>query len=142
MDKMDNGQIIYLSNMHYLNPSSVDMPKRYIDGKIHKDDDGEQYVMIDRLYGGLFETSTRLIQVDGSTYKGHIKRFKINSRRYSVTEDGRWFNESGMPVNCPEGYEHKVSEVKSESNKIQDDKKYQELKNKVLGKKGWYVWFV
>lgn len=125
-----------IANRHYPNPSYPELPKIYLDGKKYKDEDGEVFVMIDRMYGGLFKESQSLIQVDGSIYKGHIKTVNTRHAIYKLTEDGRWFNSSGMPVNCPKDLDAnaKLKEVQAESKKIEEDKKYQELKIKVLGK--------
>ena len=53
----------YPNNIHPL-------PKIYDQAKRKKDEDGEEYVMIDRVYGGLY--GQRLVQKDGSEYKGKL----------------------------------------------------------------------
>lgn len=69
---------------------------------------------IDRIYGGLNNTC-RLVQQDGSTYQGAIKKKTIilksvvDGSRYKshcyVTDDNRWFDRSGMPTSPPENIE-------------------------------------
>jgi hypothetical protein len=126
-----------IANRHYPDRLAYgEMPERYLKGKKYKDEDGDEFVLIDRFYGGLFKSDARLVQVDGTTYKGHIKTVNTRHAIYSVTEDGRWFNSSGMPVICPKDLDAnaKLKEVQAESKKIEEDKKYKELKMKVLGK--------
>ena len=95
----------YPNNIHPL-------PKIYDKAKRKKDEDGEEYVMIDRVYGGLY--GQRLVQKDGSEYTGKLykKRRLITSKSitgeksnfYSscvVTADGRWFDNGGMPIEAP-----------------------------------------
>ena len=77
----------------------------------NKDSDGNY---IDRIYGGLND-SCRLVQQDGSTYQGAIKKKTIilksitDGSRYKshcyVTDDNRWFDRSGMPTLPPENIE-------------------------------------
>lgn len=65
--------------------------------------------MIDRIYGG-GHLRMRLMQKDGTEYKGSIKTKTITktstdgSRFKSyvhVTDDGRWFDRAGMPIDAP-----------------------------------------
>ena len=56
------------------------LPKRYDKAKKKKDEDGEEYVMIDRIYGSIFKGGERLLQADGTVYKG-----KLYSKRRLVT---------------------------------------------------------
>tara|TARA_B100001057_G_scaffold501025_1_gene619783 strand:+ start:3964 stop:4236 length:273 start_codon:yes stop_codon:yes gene_type:complete len=66
---------------------------------------------IDRLYGSPASGGTlRLIQKDYTTYKGGISRKALTVkgvdgiafRSYCyVTDDKRWFNRSGMPIDKP-----------------------------------------
>ena len=89
-------------------PPSYDKAKRY------KDDDGDEFIYVDRVYGGLFGYET-LEQKDGTTYTGklHNKRRLIKSELddknfYSpctVTADGRWFDNSGWPITPPKEVE-------------------------------------
>jgi len=65
--------------------------------------------MIDRIYGG-GHLRMRLMQKDGTEYKGGIKTKTItvtgtNGSRFKsfvhVTDDGRWFDRGGMPIDAP-----------------------------------------
>ncbi len=66
---------------------------------------------IDRLYGSPASGGTlRIIQKDYSTYKGGISKKTLtikgvdgtNFRSYCyVTDDNRWFDRSGMPIDKP-----------------------------------------
>ena len=47
------------------------LPQSYDKAKRHKDEDGEEFIYIDRVYGGLFDYQT-LEQKYGTTYKGKI----------------------------------------------------------------------
>jgi len=64
---------------------------------------------IDRLYGNL-NGSLRLVQKDFSVYKGGITKKALtkkgldgnNFRSYCyVTDDNRWFDRAGMPIDKP-----------------------------------------
>jgi hypothetical protein len=75
--------------------------------------------MIDRIYGSIFKGGDRLLQADGTVYKGKLysKRRLVTSKDaitkekknfYSpcrVTADGRWFDNSGMPIEAPDNLE-------------------------------------
>jgi hypothetical protein len=74
---------------------------------------------IDRLYCGISGITT-LVQKDFSEYKGkiHKKRRLVKTKSgnsfYSVcyhTADGRWFNNSGMPMEAPNNVEEEVAKV-------------------------------
>ena len=76
-------------------------------------------IYIDRLYGGLTGHTT-LVQKDHTNYKGkiHKKRRLVKTKSgnsfYSVcyhTADGRWFNNSGMPMEAPNNVEEEVAKV-------------------------------
>ena len=67
---------------------------------------GGQY--IDRMYGT--HTGVRLVQKDGTEYAGAIHNKKRKCYRQDgtlfwqtlhVTKDGRWFDNSGMPMDKP-----------------------------------------
>ena len=68
--------------------------------------------MIDRVYGSLY--GQNLLQKDGTEYKGKLyqKRRLITSKsstgeknsfysRCTVTADGRWFDNGGLPIEAP-----------------------------------------
>jgi len=93
----------------------------------------EDFIYIDRIYGGL-NGVIRLIQKDGSTYKGYIKSFKMRAENFRLTEDGRWFDGSGMPCQCPEGVNEKdkLSSLRAELSRVNAEKKWQDYKRKVF----------
>ena len=77
------------------------------------EDENGTPIYIDRMYGSLHKTH-RLVQKDGTEYKGKIfKKKRLIERKsmlgeknnfYSVcyvTDDGRWFDNSGMPIDPP-----------------------------------------
>ena len=101
------------TNRYYpnaINPISA----RYDKARRKKDEDGEEYIMIDRVYGDLWNTG-RLQQKDGTTYSGKLyKKRRLLTRKdpitgeksnfYSActsTADGRWFDNQGLPIEAP-----------------------------------------
>ena len=90
------------------------LPKSYDKARRKKDEDGEEYIMIDRVYGDLWNTG-RLQQKDGTTYSGRLYRKRRllvrkdpitgeKSNFYSActsTADGRWFDNQGLPIEAP-----------------------------------------
>jgi hypothetical protein len=101
------------------------LPARYDKAKRHLDDQGEEYIKIDRVYGGLYEQT--LHQADGTIYKGklHKKRRLITSKSYIgektnfysrcvVTANGRWFDNGGMPIEVPTKLEPEKTKTKEE----------------------------
>jgi len=96
-------------------PNSLhQLPKSYDKARRKKDEDGEEYIMIDRVYGDLWNTG-RLQQKDGTTYSGKLyKKRRLIVRKdpitgeknnfYSActsTADGRWFDNQGLPIEAP-----------------------------------------
>ena len=88
------------------------LPAKYDKAKRHKDEEGDEYIKIDRVYGGLYEQ--QLQQADGTIYKGKLvkKRRLITNKGYTgeqdnfysrciMTADGRWFDNGGMPIEAP-----------------------------------------
>jgi hypothetical protein len=96
----------YPNTLHTL-PASYDKAKR------KKDEDGDEYIMIDRVYGSLYDD--HLLQKDGSIYAGKLyRKRRLMTRKdpmtnektnfYSAcvsTADGRWFDNTGMPIEAP-----------------------------------------
>ena len=97
------------------------------------EDENGNTIYIDRIYGNL-NGDTRLVQKDGSEYKG-----KIHKRRKSVrvkdgenffttvyeTSDGRWFDNCGMPIEAPDKLEPekvKTAEEIEEENRIKAER--------------------
>ena len=85
---------------------------------------------IDRLYQTL-QGKVYLIQKDSTEYKGAIKTKKFSSKTYSFTEDNRWFDRSGLPVQAPSSVDLKIeiSTLKSEIKQKERDSKFQNLKS-------------
>ena len=123
------------TNMFYLDNTIRQLPKIYDKSKKHKDEDGDEYVWIDRLYGSLFED--RLIEKDGTRYTGKIytKRRLIKSNILGVkqnfysrcysTADGRWFDNTGFPIEAPSDLEPekvKTQEQIQEEERIKKEK--------------------
>ena len=103
--------------------------------KYYPDIKSEDFIYIDRIYGGLNGIS-QLVQKDGSNYKGYLKSFKIGVSTFTLTEDGRWFDNSGMPCQCPKTVTTRVKqrELKAELSKLNEDRKWQDYKRKVFKK--------
>jgi hypothetical protein len=73
----------------------------------------DEYIMIDRVYGSLYDD--HLLQKDGSIYNGKLyKKRRLMTRKdpmtnektnfYSAcvsTADGRWFDNCGFPIEAP-----------------------------------------
>jgi len=93
------------------------LPKAYDKAKKKKDEDGEEYIMIDRVYGSLYDDL--LIQKDGTIYTGKLyRKRRLLTRKdpftgeksnffspCSSTADGRWFNNQGFPIDPPDKLE-------------------------------------
>ena len=103
--------------------------------KYYPDIKSEDFIYIDRIYGGLNGVKT-LVEKDGSNYKGYLKSFKIGVSTFTLTEDGRWFDNSGMPCQCPKTVTTRVKqrELKAEHSKLNEDRKWQDYKRKVFKK--------
>ena len=104
------------TNRFYPN-SLYQLPKSYDKAKRRKDEDGEEYIMIDRVYGSLFDDL--LIQKDGTVYTGKLyRKRRLLTRKdpftgeksnffspCTSTADGRWFNNMGFPIDPPDKLE-------------------------------------
>ena len=112
------------TNRYYPNTIHV-LPTRYDKARRRKDDEGQEYIMIDRVYGGLY--GQRLMQKDGTEYKGKLynKRRLLTSKnsagekanfysRCTVTSDGRWFDNGGLPIEAPAKLEPEKIKSKEE----------------------------
>lgn len=123
------------TNRYY--PNTIHpLPKIYDKAKRKKDEDGEEYIMIDRVYGSLYGQS--LMQKDGTEYKGKLyhKRRLITSKstageknsfysRCTVTADGRWFDNGGLPIEAPTKLEPekvKTAEEQEEEERIKTER--------------------
>ena len=81
------------------------------------DIEGDDYVMIDRVYGSLYGDT--LLQKNGNPYKGKLyPRRRLLTRKDPITgektnfyspctstADGRWFDNTGFPIEPPEKLE-------------------------------------
>jgi hypothetical protein len=120
----------YPNTLHTL-PASYDKAKR------KKDEDGDEYIMIDRVYGSLYDD--HLLQKDGSVYTGKLyRKRRLITRKdpmtnektnfYSAcvsTADGRWFDNCGFPIEAPTKLEPekvKTPEEIEEENRIKLEK--------------------
>ena len=105
----------YHSYTNRFYPNSLhQLPKSYDKARRKKDEDGEEYIMIDRVYGDLWNTG-KLQQKDGTIYSGKLYRKRRlltrkdpitgeKSNFYSActsTADGRWFDNQGLPIEVP-----------------------------------------
>ena len=133
------------TNRYYANTLHT-LPSIYDKAKRKKDEDGEEYVMIDRIYGSIFKGGDRLQQADGTEYKGKLysKRRLITSKDpitkekknfYSpcrVTADGRWFDNAGLPIEAPDKLEPekvKSAEDLEEEQRLKAEKEARILAN-------------
>ena len=122
----------YVLSKQTMQTNNVIIPES---NKYYPDMKSEDFIYIDRIYGGLNGVS-QLVQKDGSNYKGYLKTFKIGVSTFTLTEDGRWFDNSGMPCDNPNGVKtkEKLSILKAELSQINADKKWQDYKRKVFKK--------
>ena len=104
----------YHSYTNRFYPNSLQkLPAIYDKARPKKDVEGDQYIMIDRVYGSLYED--HLLQKDGSTYSGKLyKKRRLITRKDPITgdknnfyssctstADGRWFDNTGFPIEAP-----------------------------------------
>ena len=107
------------------------LPAKYDKAKRHKDEEGDEYIKIDRVYGGLYEQ--QLHQADGTIYKGKLvkKRRLITNKGYTgeqdnfysrciMTADNRWFDNGGMHIEAPTKLE---PEKKPDPEDIEEEKR-------------------
>jgi len=122
----------YVLSKQTMQTNNVIIPET---NKYYPDIKSEDFIYIDRIYGGLNGIS-QLVQKDGSNYKGYLKSFKIGVSTFRLTEDGRWFDNSGMPCQVPKGVntKDKLSILKAELSRVNADKKWQDYKRKVFKK--------
>ena len=136
----DEQRVNSYTNRFYLEQSLIHpLPKTYDKAKKRKDEEGDEYIMIDRVYGSIFKGGSRLLQANGTYYKGKLysKRRLVTStdaitkekkKFYSpctVTADGRWFDNGGFPIEAPTQLEPekvKTPEEIEEENRIKAEK--------------------
>lgn len=102
------------------------LPAIYDKAKTKKDEEGDEYIMIDRVYGSLYDD--HLLQKDGTTYSGKLyKKRRLVTRKDPITgektnfyspctstADGRWFDNTGLPIEAP-------AKLEPEKQKSQED---------------------
>ena len=122
----------YVLSKQTMQTNNVIIPET---NKYYPDIKSEDFIYIARIYGGLNGVS-QLVQKDGSNYKGYLKTLKIGVSTFTLTEDGRWFDNSGMPCHCPKTVTTRVQqrELKAELSKLNEDRKWQDYKRKVFKK--------
>ena len=100
------------TNRYYPNTLHT-LPTTYNKAKTKKDEEGDEYIMIDRVYGSLYDD--HLLQKDGTIYPGKLyRKRRLMTRKdpmtnektnfYSAcvsTADGRWFDNCGFPIEAP-----------------------------------------
>ena len=100
------------TNRYYPNTLHT-LPASYDKAKKKKDEEGDEYIMIDRVYGSLYESS--LHQKDGTIYTGKLySKRRLITRKDPMsgeknnffspcfsTADGRWFDNTGFPIEAP-----------------------------------------
>ena len=108
------------------------LPVKYDKAKRKKDEDGDEYIMIDRVYGSLYDD--HLLQKDGTTYLGKLfKKRRLVVRKDPITgekknfyspctstADGRWFDNTGLPIEAPDKLEPEKVKTQEE---IQEEKR-------------------
>tara|TARA_X000000950_G_C13882560_1_gene647462 strand:+ start:54 stop:563 length:510 start_codon:yes stop_codon:yes gene_type:complete len=130
----------YHSYTNRFYPNSIHkLPASYDKAKHKKDDEGDEYVMIDRVYGSLY--GDHLLEKDGTTFKGKLyKKRRLITRKDTITgekknfyssctttADGRWFDNTGFPIEVPTKLE--PEKVKSQE-EIEEEKKAKEERSK------------
>ena len=142
--QFENQKFTSYTNMFYTStPEEIHkLPKRYDKVKRYKDEDGDEYIWIDRVYGSIFKGGATMRQADGTNYQGklHSKRRLIErknlhgemTRFYSkctVTADDRWFDNGGLPIEKPTKLE--PEKVKSQEEIEEEDRiKAEKAKNR------------
>ena len=142
--QFENQKFTSYTNMFYTRiPEEIHkLPKRYDKVKRYKDEDGDEYIWIDRVYGSIFKGGATMRQADGTNYQGklHSKRRLIErknlhgemTRFYSkctVTADDRWFDNGGLPIEKPTKLE--PEKVKSQEEIEEEDRiKAEKAKNR------------
>ena len=111
-NKFEQQKFHSYTNRYYPNTLHT-LPASYDKAKKKKDEDGDEYIMIDRVYGSLYDD--HLLQKDGSIYAGKLdKTRRLITRKDPMTNektnfyspcvstaDGRWFDNCGFPIEAP-----------------------------------------
>ena len=90
---------------------SLDFPKLESNRVGPWNEKTQDYEYVARMYQGFGKDSTRVVEANGSHYKGSIKVRKVSRKRingdgnfwvtYYELGDGRWFDNSGMLCEKP-----------------------------------------
>ena len=111
-NKFEQQKFHSYTNRYYPNTLHI-LPASYDKAKKKKDEEGDEYIMIDRVYGSLYDD--HLLQKDGSIYAGKLyKKRRLITRKDPMTNektnfygactstaDGRWFDNCGFPIEAP-----------------------------------------
>tara|TARA_A100001201_G_scaffold47509_2_gene47724 strand:- start:313 stop:624 length:312 start_codon:yes stop_codon:yes gene_type:complete len=92
----------------------------------------DQY--IDRIYIS-FNKQPYLVLKNGKQFEGKIKELKIKGKKYFLTNNNKWFDNCGLPINAPEDTKEELNKFKNEIKKDEEEKRYIQLKNKILNAK-------
>ena len=105
--------------------------------KFWPDSKSDEFIYLDRIYGNIY-SAKELIQKDGSVYQGRIMEVKTDNKKFSLTEDGRWFDYCGMPTDCPNTANTSMllKVLKANIKKANEDNQFEEHKKKFFGKVG------
>ena len=117
------------------------LPAIYDKAKKKKDEDGEEYIMIDRVYGSLYDD--HLLQKDGTTYSGKLyRKRRLVVRKDPITgekknffspctstADGRWFDNQGFPIEAPDKREPE-KQPDPEELELEKQRKLENAKNR------------
>ena len=92
---------------------------------------------IDRLYCN-FNGRVYLIQADGSEYDGAIGEISVLGKsgktRVRFTEDGRWFDQGGMPIDKPASVDavKEINRLKAENDRKKREAKFEAYKKSLV----------
>jgi hypothetical protein len=81
----------------------------------------------DRIYGSIWKGDDRkLIQKDGTVYKGKIEKKSIRTRwgflsHVYKTEDNRYFDRCGLPIDKPSNLVKRLSQIDNDNDKDNND---------------------
>jgi hypothetical protein len=121
-----------ITNRYYIPNSLHTLPKSYDKEKRCEDKDwlDGEYVMIDRIYGGLYEQQLRqkdLTIYEGKLYnKKRLVKSEVDGKNFyskcTVTSDGRWFDNCGFPIEPPKQVDIEP-EAKPDEDDIENEKR-------------------
>ena len=128
------------TNRYYPNTLHT-LPASYDKAKKKKDEDCEEYIMIDRVYGSLYDD--HLLQKDGTTYSGKLyRKRRLVVRKDPITgekknffspctstADGRWFDNQGFPIEAPDKLEPE-KQPDPEELELEKQRKLENAKNR------------